>query len=176
MRSILSSVAIAFIAGVFWQCGSEKTPVTSGMFAGYGLAMDSIIRDTSDCVHGITLGSSRQDVLAREKISPIDADSTFLLFDRRIDSIGSYTIAYSMVGDTVEEIEIRILEKSLEAGNVVLNDLKRYFDIKYGTPVQDNGIYVYAAKDKTKGPILVSLSDNSSQDKSLLSVLVYREK
>lgn len=180
ISTFTNSVVYAGICLLMFACSDEPKEkpviVKERVFKGFHVSLDSIIRKKEGVVHGFELGDSIKVIRAAEPGKPEEEDSDYFLFSYPIDSLSSYTIAYSFVKDTLEEAEIQISSKSIDTGTEILNSLRKYYSEKYTAPLVDKGIYVFNCYDSRKRNFKISLTDNSTAETGIINMLVYREK
>jgi hypothetical protein len=180
IATLTSSIVYAGICLLVFSCSNEpKEPeivVKEPVLKGFHVSLDSIIRKKEGTIHGFELGDSAKAVRAYEQIKPEEEDSDYVLFSYPIDSLSAYTIAYTFVKDTLDEAEVQITCKSIDAGTLILNSLKQYYSEKYAVPLLDKGVYVFNCFDSRKKNFKISLADNSTAETAIINMLVYREK
>jgi hypothetical protein len=146
------------------------------IFPEYHYALDSIIKSENGIIGGIELGQSKQIIPAFQVNKAIEKAANHITCEQKIDSISKYSITYSLENDTINEIEIHITSNSSDEGDKILNDLKKYYQIKYTAPMMDKGYFVFNCFDSNKRNFTITLTDNSSTSNSVIDILVYREK
>ena len=178
MNKLIKSYLLLFSALILFSCGPEKPmePPKERIFKGYDISLDSVIRTPQGIIRGLELGAKIGEIKAVEKNAPAEFDVDYYYYESKVDSLTSYSVAYTFAHDSLDEIEIQIRSLSLDIGAVILNDLKKYYAEKYTAPLMDQGIYVFNCFDSRKRNFKLSLSDNSGLDKAVISLLVYREK
>jgi hypothetical protein len=169
--------SVFFILVACVRCGNNTAEIKKErIFKGYAVALDSIIKTPDGIIHGLELGAKTAGVKAVEVVNPTEVDEGYSYYEYKVDSITSYTIAFTFVNDTLDEIELQVNCKNPDLGAVILNDLKNYYQKKYTAPVMDKGIFVYNCFDSRKRSFTISLTDNSGIDNTVINILIYREK
>lgn len=174
---------ISFLAagiGLFlFACTSEpenSVPPKERIFKGFHYSLDSILQKKEGIVHGVELSEPLNDVKSKEQKKPDELDVDYCLYNYKVDSLTSYSIAYTFEKDSLDEIELQINSSSLDEGSRILNNIKKYYTEKYTSPLMDKGIYVFNCFDSKKRNFKISLTDNSTTETGIINVLVYREK
>ncbi len=172
-------VWLLLLLATFIRC-SQNMPKTETekerIFQGYHIALDSIIRTPKGIIRGVELGATMNEVKRSEVVNITEADETYYYYEFKADSITTYSLTYSFIQDSLEEIELQVNCRNPDTGAVILNDIKNYYQKKYTAPVMDKGIYVYNCFDSRKRNFSINLSDNSGIDNSVINLLIYREK
>ena len=179
-QSVLKKIIISLGIAVVWAgCSSEPeiiVPPKEPVFKGFHYSLDSILRKKEGIVHGVELGQAVNDVKAGESKKPDELDVDYCFYNYRVDSLTSYSIAYSFEKDSLDEIEVQINSTSLDEGTEILNSIKKYYTEKYTSPLMDKGIYVFNCFDSKKRNFKISLTDNSTTETGVINMLVYKEK
>lgn len=172
------STYLFILAAILFSCSNEKPvePPKERIFKGYDVSLDSVVRSPKGIIRGLELGAKIGEVKAAEKNAPVEFDVDYYYYESVVDSLTTYSVAYTFVHDSLDEIEIQIHSTSLDAGAVILNDIKKYYQQKYTAPLMDQGVYVFNCFDSRKRNFKLSLTDNSGMEKAIISILVYREK
>ncbi|MFL5754116.1 MAG: hypothetical protein ACJ76F_11960 [Bacteroidia bacterium] len=178
MKFFLHFITVLCLVALAFSCSNEqphKQP-KERIFKGYDVSLDSVIRNQQGIIRGLELGAKIGEVKAAEPNLPVEFDVDYYYYEGKVDSLTSYSVAYTFVHDSLDEIEIKIHSLSLDAGATILNDIKKYYQQKYTAPLMDQGVYVFNCFDSRKRNFKLSLSDNSGIDMAHISLLVYREK
>lgn len=154
----------------------ENNVVKERIFKGYHIALDSVIRTPDGVLRGFEPGEKAADIISYEYKKPAESDKDYSFYEYPIDSVSAYTIAYSFVNDTLDEMEVQINSKTIDAASDIMNNLSRYYSQKYAEPLEDKGIYVFNCTDSRKQNFKISLTDNSTAETGIINMLVYREK
>lgn len=145
------------------------------VFPEYPVALDSIIRTPQGILHGVELGDKLIDIQAKEQRKPDERDNDYVLYNFSIDSLNSYSVAYTFNADSLTEIEVKIKSTSIDASGMLLESLKNYYRQKYTAPLMDKGIYVFNCFDSKKRNFSISITDNSTASTGIVNLMVYRE-
>lgn len=177
IKKLIKYNFLFFILVVCIRCGNNSDKIKNErIFKGYSLALDSIIKTPKGIIRGVEFGTKTKDVKALEIIPPTEADEAYSYYEYKVDSLTNYSIAYTFVRDSLDEIELKINCKNPDVGALLLNDIKNYYQKKYTAPVMDKGIYVYNCFDSRKRNFNISLTDNSGIDNTVINMLFYKEK
>lgn len=153
-----------------------KEVASHRIFPEYHYALDSVIKSKDGILSGIELGQNKNKISARELNQAIEKSANHITFEQKIDSISKYNITYLLENDTITEIELEIISQSSDEGDKILTDLKNYYRIKYTAPVMDKGYFVFNCFDSQKRNFIITLTDNSDPNNSIIDMSVYREK
>jgi hypothetical protein len=153
-----------------------KDNTANRIFPEYHYALDSIIKSKDGILGGIELGQSKTAIPQAEINGAIEKAADHITFEQKIDSISKYNITYSIENDSITEMEIQIISQSSDEGDKILNDLKKYYQQKYTAPVMDKGYFVFNCFDSKKRNFIITLTDNSDPNNSIIDMSVYREK
>ncbi len=176
-EKVIRYSSLIFILVVCIRCGNSTVEIKKErIFKEYAVALDSILKTPEGIVHGLELGASAGEVKAAEAVHPAEVDEGYSYYERKVDSLTSYSIAFTFVKDTLDEIELQVNCKNPDLGADLLNDIKTYYQQKYTAPVMDKGIYVYNCFDSRKRSFTISLTDNSGINNTVINILIYREK
>lgn len=176
LKTSIVSVGIGLL---LFACNSEPenlVPPREQVFKGFHYSLDSILQKKEGIVHGIELSEPLNDVKSKEKKNPDELDVDYCLYNYKVDSLTTYSIAYSFVNDSLDEMELQINSLSHDEGTEILNNIKKYYTEKYTSPLMDKGIYVFNCFDSKKRNFKISLTDNSTTETGVINILVYREK
>ncbi len=161
---------------VFCAC-HEKTPEErTTPFSGSSFLLDSILKKPEGIIRGVELGYSMQQIKNAEQHIPAESDEIYLYYEYKPDTITFFSLAYTFVNNSLEEIEVQIICKNNDTGVLLLSEIKNYYQKKFTAPVMDKGIYVFNCFDSKKSNFSISLSDNSGIENSNISLLIYKEK
>ena len=111
-----------------------------------------------------------------EGTTPLEADKDRLYFEYQVDSLTNYSVEYSLVNDSLEEVNLQINSKDPEVGSKIYADLKDYYEKKLPNPMEDQGQVVYNCFEGQKKPFVVSLSDNSTPNQGIINLYIYKDK
>ena len=135
-----------------------------------------IIETSEGIVAGVELGQSSKFIPVAQVRSAIDKAKDHITYEQRIDSLTKYNITYSIENDTISEIEVLVNSQSHDEGDIILNDLKKYYTAKYTAPIMDKGYFVFNCFDGKKKNFTITLTDNGGSSNSVVEMLVFREK
>lgn len=127
-------------------------------------------------IRGLNLNSSMDSIKKAEGIAPLEADKDRLYFEYKIDSLTNYSVEYSLVNDSLEEVNLQVNCQDPEMGSRIYSDLKDYYERKLPNPMEDQGQVVYNCFEGQKKPFVVSLSDNSTPVKGIINLYIYKDK
>ncbi len=172
-------VSLAIISLISVSCTEEKQEaprVKQRIFPGYHFFLDEIVRSQNGVFRGLNLNSKSADIKKAEPAQPTEVSEGHLYYEYTIDSVTNYSIDYTLIGDSLEEINLQINTGDLELGSYLFCDLKDYYAGKLPNPTEDQGHVVYNCFEGQKKPFVVSLSDNSSPSKGIINMLIYKDK
>ncbi len=153
-----------------------KAEVKPRVFPEYHVALDAIIKTKAGVIRGINLNNNADSIKKAEGISPIETEKDHLYFEYVVDSLTNYSIDYSLINDSLEEVSLQINCKDPEVGSKIYADLKDYYEKKLPNPMEDQGQVVYNCFEGQKKPFVVSLMDNSTPVKGIINLLIYKDK
>ena len=178
MRKIIC-YSLLFIALGFFSCqenpkvAEQKKP---RIFPEYSEVLDEIIRSKEGVIRGIDLNSKAVLITKTETKQPSEVAHDYLYFEYTIDSITNYSVAYNLQKDSLDEVEVQINCNDLDLSARLFTDLKTYYEKKLPNPTEDKGFVVYNCFEGQRKPFVVSLTDNSSPNKGIINLLIYRDK
>lgn len=140
------------------------------------MALDQILKTKSGVIRGLNLNSSMDSIKKMEGTTPLEADTDRLYFEYKVDSLTNYSVEYTLVNDSLEEVNLQINCKDPEVGSKIYADLKDYYERKLPNPMEDQGQVVYNCFEGQKKPFVVSLSDNSTPTKGIINLYIYKDK
>lgn len=170
---------IIFSVFLFWGCTEpvkEKPVVKPRIFPNYHVALDEIIRTQEGVIRGVNLNSKAELIKKVETAQPQEAEADHLYFEYNLDSLCDYSVAYTLQKDSLEEINVQINCKDLDESSKIFIDLKDYYEKKLPNPTEDKGYVVYNCFEGQRKPFVVSLSDNSTPTKGIISLVIYKDK
>ena len=180
MKPLFKNIFLfAAASGILVACSGDPeniVPPKEQVFKGFHHALDSILQKKEGIVHGVELSEPLNDVKSKEKKKPDELDVDYCLYNYKVDSLTSYSVAYSFVNDSLDEMEVQINSTSQDEGATILGNIKKYYTEKYTAPLMDKGIYVFNCFDSKKKNFKISLTDNSTTETGVINMLVYREK
>jgi len=138
--------------------------------------MDEVIRTKKGVFRGLDLNARVADIKTTETLTPIEEEKSRLYFEYRADSLTTYSIDYTINNDSLEEISVQINCDDLELCSYLFCDLKDYYANKLPNPIEDQGAVVYNCYEGQRKPFVISLSDNSTPTKGIISMVIYKDK
>lgn len=178
MRKILYYSLLVITLG-FFACQNEPTVVKEKkprIFAEYSEALDEIIRSKEGVIRGIDLNSPASVITRTETKEPSEVDHDYLYFEYAIDSITSYSVAYNLKNDSLDEVDVQINCTDVDLSARLFTDLKTYYEKKLPNPTEDKGFVVYNCFEGQRKPFVVSLTDNSTPTNGIINLVIYRDK
>ncbi len=176
MKKIIGYLVFTFF---IMACGNTEKPKTiekQRVFPQYHLALDEIVKTNNGVIRGINLNSKSDSIKKTEGTNPVEAEKDRLYFEYNIDSLTNYSIEYSLMSDSLEEINVQVNCKDLDVSSKIYTDLKDYYEKKLPNPVEDQGQVVYNCFEGQRKPFVVSLSDNSTPTTGIINLVIYKDK
>ena len=176
---MIRAIIIFFSLFVLWSCNEpekEKPVSKPRVFPNYNAALDEIIRTKDGVIRGVNLNSKAEVIKKAESTAPQEAEEDHLYFEYPLDSLTSYSVNYTLQKDSLEEINVQIICKDLDLSSKIFTDLKDYYEKKLPNPTEDKGYVVYNCFEGQRKPFVVSLSDNSTPTKGIISLVIYKDK
>lgn len=154
----------------------EKDPLDK-----YGTFVKTVMRTDTGAFRGFNFGESMDTVLAKESANATEADDMYLYFEYRIDTVGSFDIAYDFDESGLVEVQSYVYINNINKVDSVFNAFKDYFDDHFGKNETQMGYNVWSVKSEEYGDININLSDESANftaDKApgKLSISIYPDK
>ena len=146
------------------------------IFPEYSEVLDEIIRTKDGVIRGIDLNSKAQLITKTETKAPSEVDHDYLYFEYTVDSVTNYSVAYSLQKDSLDEVEVQVNCNDLDLSSRIFNDLKTYYEKKLPNPTEDKGFVVYNCFEGQRKPFVVSLTDNSTPNKGIINLVIYKDK
>jgi hypothetical protein len=171
--------SLLIIALGFFSCQQEPVIVKEKkprIFPEYSEALDEIIRSKEGVIRGIDLNSPASVITKTETKEPSEVDHDYLYFEYAIDSITSYSVAYNLNNDSLDEVDVEINCSDVDLSARLFTDLKTYYEKKLPNPTEDKGFVVYNCFEGQRKPFVVSLTDNSTPTKGIINLVIYRDK
>lgn len=154
----------------------EEPKAKPRVFEGFHPLLDEIIVTKQGVFRGLNLNSKPDEIKKVEAIQPVESTPGHLFYEYKADSLTNYSIDYTFVNDSLEEISLQINSNDLELTSYLFCDFKDYYANKLPNPTEDKGYVVYNCFEGQRKPFVVSLSDNSSPSKGRLNILIYKDK
>lgn len=147
----------------------------------YGPFVKAVMRIDTGAFRGFNFGEKMDSVLAKESAKATEADENYLYYEYRIDTIGSYNVAYDFDEKGLSEIQSYVFINNINKVDSVFNDFKTYFDNHFGKDETQMGYNVWTVKSEIYGNVSINLSDESADftaDKTpgKLSISIYPSK
>ncbi|MBP7809437.1 MAG: hypothetical protein KA163_09100 [Bacteroidia bacterium] len=174
-KLILVTLSVLFLLA----CNEPEKPKVvekPRIFPQYNIALDEIIKTNSGVIRGINLNNKADSIRKAESGTPIESEKDHLFFEYKLDSLTNYSIDYTLVNDSLEEISLQINCSDPDVGAKIYADLKDYYEKKLPNPMEDQGQVVYNCFEGQKKPFVVSLMDNSTPVKGIINLLIYKDK
>ncbi|HEX8515138.1 MAG TPA: four helix bundle protein [Bacteroidia bacterium] len=154
----------------------EKDPLEK-----YGVFVKTVMRTDTGAFRGFNFGDKMDSVLARETAKATEADENYLYFEHRIDTLGSFDIAYDFDENGLSEIQSFVYINNINKVDSVFNAFKTYFDDHFGKNETQMGYNVWSVKSADRGNININLSDESADftadgTPGKISISIYPEK
>jgi hypothetical protein len=154
----------------------EKDPLEK-----YGTFVKTVMRIDSGAFRGVNFGESITSVLAKEGTNTTEADTNYLYYEFRIDSMGTFDVTYDFDNGGLAEIQSFVFIQNLNQVDSVFDSFKTYFNDHYGAGDTQMGYNVWTVKSERYGDININLSDESADftaDKTpgKLSISIYPSK
>ncbi len=178
MRQLLYCILIA--CSLFLTACYEPPKVVevkkTRIFPEYNQALDEIIRSKDGVIRGVDLNSKAILITKTESKEPSEIDHDYLYFEYTIDSVTNYSVAYNLQKDSLDEVEVQINCNDLDLSSKLFCDLQSYYEKKLPNPKEDKGYIVYNCFEGQRKPFVVSLTDNSTPNKGIINLVIYRDK
>jgi hypothetical protein len=161
------------------SCNEERKPATEvkpRVFQGYHPLLDEIIRSKQGVFRGLNLNAHPDAVREIENSEPVETSDGHLYYEYQADSTTNYSIDYAFENDSLEEINVQVNSNDVDLTNYIFCDLKDYYANKLPNPTEDKGFVVYNCFEGERKPFVVSLSDNSSPSRGLITMVIYKDK
>ncbi len=178
MRKLLSCV-IVLLALVTVSC--KETPKVveqkkARIFPEYNELLDEIIRSKEGVIRGVDLNSKASIITKTETKQPAEVDKDYLYFEYTIDSLTNYSVTYNLEKDSLDEVAVQINCNDLDLSSKLFTDLKTYYEKKLPNPTEDKGYVVYNCFEGQRKPFVISLTDNSTPNKGIINLIIYKDK
>ncbi len=163
----------------FFGCKTDETKKEAKkerVFEGYHIYLDDIIKSKKGVFRGLNLNTSLDSTKINEGVAPIEKSTNDLFFEYELDSLTNYSINYSFTNDSLDEINLQINCKDVELTSYLFCDLKDYYANKLPNPTEDQGSVVYNCFEGERKPFVVTLSDNSSPNKGIINMYIFKDK
>lgn len=170
---------MVLLLAVMFAC-HEKKPIVDEpkrIFEGFHPLMDELIRTKDGVFRGLVLNDSVTKIKRTENSEPIESDNSHLYYEYSLDSARvTYSVDYTLVNDSLEEINMQINCRDVELCNYLFCDLKDYYANKLPNPIEGKGSIVYNCFEGQRKPFVISLSDNSTPAQGIINMVIYKDK
>ncbi|MDO9187802.1 MAG: hypothetical protein Q7W13_17475 [Bacteroidia bacterium] len=173
-----SKIAILFLllAFIISSCNEPKSPL-----AEYGPIFEKVMISDTSVFRGFNFGDSLNFVQSKEANKPIEADKGYLYYEYKLDSEGSFNIAYNFDELGLNEIHSDIFINDADNADEVFNKFKTYFDDHFGASQAQMGFTIWSVKSEKYGEVVINLSNESTDftiDKApgKISLWIYPDK
>jgi hypothetical protein len=177
-RVILYSFPLLLLLA-FTACKEDKKEEVvekPRVFEGFHPLMDEILRTRKGVFRGLELNARVADITKTETVQPVENEKDRLYFEYKADSTTTYSINYEIRNDSLEEINVQINCSDLELSSYLFCDLKDYYANKLPNPIEDQGAVVYNCYEGQRKPFVVTLADNSTPNKGIINMVIYKDK
>src|SRR3954465_14734627 len=130
---------IIFYALLLFACTEPEKPkpvVKPRVFPAYHVALDEIIRTPEGVIRGINLNNKAEVIKKAETTAPQEVESGHLYFEYKLDSLNNYSVAYTLMNDSLEEVNVQINCADPDECSKVFADLKDYYEKKLPNPTE----------------------------------------
>ncbi|MCE9540755.1 MAG: hypothetical protein K8R85_16275 [Bacteroidetes bacterium] len=170
------AVLCLLIGVIISSCKSPKSPL-----AEYGPIFEKVMVSDTSVFRGFNFGDSLNFVQLKETNKPIEVDEGYLYYEYKLDSEGSFNIAYNFDELGLNEIHSDIFINDSDNADEVFNKFKTYFDEHFGTSQAQMGFTIWSVKSEKYGEIIINLSNESTDftsDKApgKISLWIYPDK
>jgi hypothetical protein len=128
----------------------------------FGPAFQNVMLNDEGVFRGFKLGDAQTNVQQKETAKPIEADSGYLYYEYKLDTIGSFNITYNFDEKGLNEIQSDIFVNKPGEAEIIFNKFKAYFDQHYGESESQMGFNVWSVKSDKYDEIKISISNESS--------------
>jgi hypothetical protein len=166
-----------FLLIVLSSCNKkEKDPLEQ-----YGTFVKTVMKTDTGAFRGINFGESLTSVLAKEGTNTSEADTNYLYYEFKVDSLGSFDVTYDFDNGGLAEIQSYVFINNINQTDSVFEAFKSYFNDHFGRDETQMGYNVWTVKSEKYGDININLSDESADftaDKTpgKLSISIYPDK
>lgn len=150
--------------------------VKERLFPEYDEAIDEIVKSKTGVIRGLDLNAISDSIIKAEGKTPLKKDSLNLYYEYMINDEFNYSISYNLIHDSLDEVNVQINTNDLDLSSKIFNDLKTFYEKKLPNPTEDKGYVVYNCFEGQRKPYVVSLTDNSSPQKGIINLVIYKDK
>lgn len=171
-----TAIAFLFLIAIVCSCTKPKSKL-----AEYGPAFENIMLSDVGAFRGFSLGDSLGFIKTKETAKPVEMDKDYLYYEYKLNTVGSYNIAYNFDERGLNEIHSDIFINNANDADDIFNKFKSYFDEHYGTSQSQMGFSIWSVKSEKYGEVKINLSDESAdfttdQAPSKISIWIYPDK
>lgn len=174
----MQKIAILFLlfGFVFLSCNEPKSAL-----AEYGPIFEKVMISDTNVFRGFNFGDSLNFVQSKEANKPVEVDKEYLYYEYKLDSEGSFNIAYNFDELGLNEIHSDIFINDADNADEVFNKFKTYFDEHFGASQAQMGFTIWSVKSEKYGEVVINLSNESTDftiDKApgKISLWIYPDK
>ncbi len=159
-----------------FSCTPSKSKLTE-----YGAVFEDVMISDVGVFRGYSLGDSLGFIQTKETAKPVEADTDYLYYEYKLNSEGSFNIAYNFDERGLNEIHSDIFINNADNADEIFNKFKTYFDEHYGASQTQMGFTVWSVKSEKYGEVKINLSNESANftvDKApgKISLWIYPDK
>lgn len=173
-----SKITILFLllGFIISSCNEPKSAL-----AEYGPIFEKVMISDTSVFRGFNFGDSLIFVQSKEANKPVEADKGYLYYEYKLDSEGSFNIAYNFDELGLNEIHSDIFINDADNADEVFNKFKTYFDEHFGASQAQMGFTIWSVKSEKYGEVVINLSNESTDftiDKApgKISLWIYPDK
>ncbi len=151
--------AIGFLPILFIisSCSNSKSKLKE-----YGPVFQSVMLSDEGVFRGVNMGDSQVEIQKNESAKPIEADTGYLYYEYKLDTVGTFNITYNFDDRGLNEIQSDIFINKSDQAEAIFDKFKTYFDQHYGDSESQMGFNVWTVKSEKYDEIKISLSDEST--------------
>lgn len=154
----------------------EKDPL-----AKYGTFVEKVMKTDTGAFRGFNFGDKIEKVIAGEGPKTTEADTNYLYYEFKVDTLGSFDVTYDFDEGGLSEIQSYVYIKNINRTDSVFEAFKSYFNDHFGRDETQMGYNVWTVKSEKYGDININLSDESAdftadQTPGKLSISIYPDK
>lgn len=150
-------VTIVLLLGFSVSCNQPKSKL-----AEYGPVFENVMLNDAGVFRGFSFGDSLNLIQSGETNKPVEVDKDYLYYEFKLNSDGSFNIAYNFDEEGLNEIHSDIFINNSDNADEVFNKFKAYFDEHYGTSQVQMGFSIWSVKSEKYGEIKINLSNEST--------------
>ncbi len=158
-RQQQKNLAIVFLPFliIISSCSNSKSKLKE-----YGAVFQSVVLSDEGVFRGFNLGDLQVEIQKNETAKPIEADTGYLYYEYKLDTVGSFNITYNFDDKGLNEIQSNIFINKADESETVFDKFKAYFDQHYGESESQMGFNVWSVKSEKYDEIKISLSNEST--------------